>query len=345
MKTRAAVLHELNCPLIIEELEIPELLPGQVLVDIAFSGVCHTQLSEVRGRRGVDRFLPHTLGHEASGTVLAVGAEVTKAKVGDQVVLSWIKGSGAECPSTTYLLDDRKVNSGAVTTFMERAVVSENRCTLLPPGVPLKEAALLGCAIPTGAGIIVNTLKVQAGQSVAVIGVGGIGMASVMMAAAHGATPIIAVDISAKKLSQALNFGATHTVDSSQVDALATIREMTDGKGVDYAIEAVGKPQTMELAFSAVRFGGGTAVLAGNLSAGERISIDPFDLIKGKHILGTWGGETKPDIDIPKYGDLYRSGRLPLERMITHTYSLDQINAALDDLEAGRILRALIEFG
>lgn len=161
MKTIAAVLEQLNKPLRIRELTTPDLKPGQVLVEVAYSGVCHSQLLEVRGKRGLDRFLPHTLGHEGSGTVLEVGAGVTKVKPGDHVVLSWIKGSGADAPSTIYESAERPVNSGALSTFMRQTVTCENRLTAIPDAMPLREAALLGCAIPTGAGIVLNTARVR----------------------------------------------------------------------------------------------------------------------------------------------------------------------------------------
>ncbi|MHB9023834.1 MAG: zinc-binding dehydrogenase [Armatimonadota bacterium] len=342
MKTTAAVLYELGRPLRIMELDIPALRPGQVLVEVAYSGVCHTQLAEARGRRGPDRFLPHTLGHEGSGAVLAVGEGVAKVKPGDRVVLSWIKGSGADVPSTVYQSSDGPVNSGAISTFMRVSVTCENRVTPVPERLPLREAALLGCAIPTGAGIVFNTAHVQAGQSVAVFGAGGIGLSAVLAARAKGADPIIAVDVQPHKLEQARRLGAMETIDAREVDPLEKILAITDGIGVDVAIEAAGRQETMETAFRSVRNNGGLCVLAGNLPQGGRITLDPFDLIRGKRIVGTWGGESNPDRDIPLFTDLYLAGTLPLEGLITHTYPLEAINQALDDLEAGLVGRALI---
>ena len=344
-QTEAAVLFELAQPLRLINLSIPDLKPGQVLVDIAYSGVCRSQLLEVRGKRGEDRFLPHTLGHEGSGTVLEVGAGVNKVKQGDRVVLSWIKGSGADVPSTVYQSSEGQINSGAISTFMRQTVTCENRVTPIPDAMPLREAALLGCAIPTGAGIILNTARVRPGSSVAVFGVGGIGLSAVLAADLMNATTIIAVDVFEHKLEQARQIGATHLINARQRDPLATILEITGGRGVDYAIEAAGHRETMETAFQSVRDNGGLCVLAGNLQHGERISLDPFDLIKGKRIIGTWGGETQPDRDIPLYVNLYLSGRLKLDGLITHIYSLENINQALDDLEEGKVGRALIEMG
>lgn len=342
MKTQAAVLYQLQEPLRLEELTLPALKPGQVLVEIAYSGVCHTQLLEARGKRGPDRYLPHTLGHEGAGIVREVGQDVKKVKVGDRVVCSWIKGKGADVPSTQYQGRNQPINSGAISTFLQQAVISENRLTSLPEAMPLREAALLGCAIPTGAGIVLNTLGIRPGSSVAIFGVGGIGLSTVLAANIMNATTIIAVDIFDHKLEQAKVLGATHAVNAKTSDAQQVLMELTGGKGADYAIEAAGRVQTMEAAIAAVRAPGGTAVLAGNLPAGERIRLDPFDLIRGKRILGTWGGETDPDRDIPTYAALYQAGKLPLEKLITHSYNLENINQALEDLETGKVGRALV---
>jgi S-(hydroxymethyl)glutathione dehydrogenase/alcohol dehydrogenase len=342
-RTEAAVLYATGQPLRIVSLTIPELKPGQVLVEVAYSGLCHSQLNEARGFKGEDRFLPHTLGHEGSGIVSAVGQGVVKVKPGDRVVLTWIKGSGADVPATIYSSDAGPVNSGAISTFMRRTVISENRLVPIPENMPLREAALLGCAIPTGAGIVLNTLKLHKGESIAIFGAGGIGLSAILAAAMKKAGMIIAVDVFDHKLEQAKRLGATHLINARQKDPLAAILELTGKKGVDYAIESAGKKETMEQAFKAVRDSGGLCVLAGNLPHGQNISIDPFDLIRGKRLIGTWGGETQPDRDIPGYVKYYLSGHMKLELLLTHSYSLAEINRALDDLESGKIGRALID--
>jgi len=313
------------------------------LVDVAYSGVCRTQLAEVRGGRGPDRFLPHALGHEGSGVVLAVGEGVRKVKPGDRVVLSWIKGKGTEVGGTVYQSAEGPINSGAICTFMRHTVTCENRVTPIPETMPVREAALLGCAVPTGCGIVLNTANVQPGESVGIFGAGGIGISAILGAVMVGATPIIAVDVVDYKLHQAREAGATHTIDASRQDALATIGEITGGRGLDYAIEAAGKRAVIEAAFKAVRDKGGLCVVAGNVPLGELISIDPFDLIRGKRIVGTWGGETETDTDIPRYVERYEAGNLDLGRLISSSYSLRDINRALDDLEQGQIIRALID--
>lgn len=341
-KTQAAVLFETGKPLRIMELAIPALKPGQVLVDVAFSGVCHSQLNEVRGHKGPDRFLPHALGHEGSGTVVAVGAGVTKVKSGDHVVLSWLKGSGADVPGTVYAGADGPVNSGAIATFMRRTVTCENRVTVIPRSIPLDLAALLGCAIPTGAGVVFNTSGLKPGDSVAVFGVGGIGLSAVMGAASIGAAPIIAVDVLPEKLALARELGATDTLNATECDPIVAIRSLTEGKGVRVAIECAGQVTAMESAFESVMAGGGLCVIAGNPRHGDTMRVNPYSLIGGRRLIGTWGGESRPDSDIPRYVEMFLCGRLALEKLGTAQYALDGVNQALDDLEAGRVVRAMI---
>jgi len=343
MKTSAAILDEINEPLVVEELTVPELREGQVLVDVAYSGLCRTQLNEIHGSKGRDRYLPHTLGHEGAGVVRDVGPHVEKVGVGDHVVLTWIKGRGVEALSTVYERDNgTRVNSGAISTLMTLTVASENRLVKIPPAMPLREASLLGCAIPTGAGIVRNTAKMISGSSVAIFGVGGIGLSALLMCKAARARIIIAVDVYGRKLEQARALGATHTFHVGQQDVLSSIRSLTNDRGVDYAIESAGTRQSMEMAFQGVRDQGGLCVLAGNLPAGHQIAIDPFDLIKGKRIVGTWGGETQPDVEIPEYADMYLSGNFDMGALITHEYSLHEVNDAFDTLEQGKAGRVLI---
>ncbi len=341
-KTKAAVLFEAGRPLRILELTIPDLGPGQVLVDIAYSGVCHSQLNEVRGHKGPDRYLPHTLGHEGAGTVVAVGPGVAKTRPGDAVVLSWLKGSGADVPGTVYDSGEGPINSGAISTFMRRTVTCENRVTVVPESMPGELGALLGCAIPTGAGVVFNSSGLARGDAVAVFGVGGVGLSAVMGAASVGAAPIIAVDLVAGKLAKARELGATHTVNASEGDPVAAIRSLTGGRGVRVAIECAGQVAAMEAAFESVISGGGLCIVAGNPPHGQTLRVNPYSLIGGKRLVGTWGGESRPDVDIPRYVDLFLAGRLPLGKLETVQYPLDQVNEALADLEEGRVLRAMI---
>jgi len=340
MKTKAAVLYQLGKPLIVEDLEIPELQEGQVLVEMLYSGLCHSQINEIDGMKGEDNFLPHLLGHEGSGIVREIGAGVNKVKEGDYVVLSWIKGSGKEVSNSKY--QKNTINSGAITTFNTYSVISENRLFKIPVEIPSKIAALLGCAIPTGAGIVKNEVKLNKEDAIAIFGVGGIGSCALLYASSRGASKIIAIDINDYKLDFAKKIGATHTINCLKENLAEKVKLITENEGVDFAIESSGVKTAMETAIDVIK-NSGTVIIAGNLKKGEKIAIDPFELIKGKKIIGTWGGATNPDKDIPHYSEKYLEGKLPLEELITKIYSLEQINDAVQDLKEGKIIRGLIK--
>ena len=342
---KAAILYETGHPLVVEnEIEIPPLKAGQVLVKVHFSGVCHSQLMEARGKRGNDPYLPHMLGHEGSATILEVGPGVTRFKKDDNVILTWIKSLGANVLQTQYKKGNQVINAGGVTTFSEYSIISENHCVLLPEGIPLDVASLFGCAVLTGAGIVTNTIKPGKNNSLAIFGLGGIGLSALMAACLYDCQSLIAVDIEQGKLNLAREFGATHLINSSNEDPVERIKEITGGQGVDYSIEAAGVVRTIEQAFQSVRKAGGKCVFASHPSVNEKIMIDPFDLICGKEIMGSWGGDSKPEEDIPKFAKLYLEGKLPLEKLLTRRYSLNQINEALNDLEQRKVGRPLIEF-
>ena len=342
MKTEAAVLVETGKPLELVSLEIPPLSRGQCLVEVAYSGACHTQILEARGRRGEDPWLPHCLGHEASGIVLEVGDGVTRASPGDRVALSWIKANGLEAGGSTYDWNGKTVNAGAVTTFQRHTVVSENRVTVLPDGLEMTQAILLGCALPTGMGAVLNVGKPIEGEAVAVFGTGGVGLCAVMGAVVSNCNPVIAIDLLESKLEKARAFGATHTIDFSKEDATARIAEICPG-GVDIAIEATGRPAVMAAALSAARSQGGRAVVIGNAPKGQTVTLDPLEFNQGKSLLGTWGGDAKPDRDFPLFASLMTEKKIDVEPLLSEPYRFDEINNALDDLEAGRIGRPLIK--
>ncbi len=340
----AAVLTRTGAPLdIVSGIKVPSLNRGQVLVKVAYAGVCHSQLMEVRGHRGDDPWVPHLLGHEGTGTVVAVSDGVTKVARGDNVVLGWIRGAGIEAGGCKYEgADGRIINSGAVTTFSNYTVVSENRLVPLPEGTPMAIGVLYGCALPTGAGIVFNTAQPTADSSVAVIGLGGIGLSALMAARSLGVNKLIAIDVEDGKLALAREFGASHTINVGRADPVALVREATGGLGVDFAIEAAGTARSIESAFEMTRRGGGRCIFASHPRHDERICLDPFELISGKRIEGSWGGASNPDRDVAALGKYYRDGTLPLERLVSAPYRLDQINDALDDLEQRRVTRALI---
>ena len=343
-RTRAAVLYNAGARLVIEdEVEIPALRRGQVLVRVLCSGVCRSQLMEVRGKRGEDLYLPHMLGHEGVGLVLAVGPDVTKVSVGTKTVLTWIRSTGIDAGGSLFTKASTSINAGPVTTFTEHAVVSENRCVPLPAGVPDDVGSLFGCALLTGAGMVFNTIQPAREDRVAVWGLGGVGLSALAAFRVCGCRQIIAVDVETSKLELARAFGATDVVDAAHGDPVADVRSLAGGDGVDHAVEAAGRAATIEQAFLGVRKGGGRCVFASHPEAGETIRLDPHELISGRKIEGSWGGDSKPDDDIARLAELYREQGLPLDRMITHRFCLEEINDALDLLEHGGAGRALIE--
>ena len=341
MKTQAALLVQTGQPLVLADIETPALKPGQTLVEIAYSGACGTQVMEWRGDKGEDKWVPHCLGHEGTGTVLEVGGAVTKVKAGDKVVLSWIKGSGIEAGGAVYDWDGRKVNAGGVTTFQRHSVISENRLTLIPPDLPMDVAVLLGCAAPTGMGAVYNVLKVQPGDAVAVFGTGGIGLNALMAAALAGAMPVIGIDPNPTRRALAKIYGATHVIDASG-DVIAEIKKIVP-QGVDLAVESSGVPEVMEQAINATRQQGGRAVVIGNAKHGAVLPLNPGVFNQGKSLLGTWGGDSVPDRDYGRYGRLLGSGRFPVRDLLSKPYSLAQADQALQDLAAGKVGRPLID--
>ena len=335
MKTKAAILRNVGGPLIIEELEIPKLAQGQVLVRILYSGLCRSQLNEIAGRKGRE-FIPHLLGHEASGVVVDIGEGVKKVKPNDYVVCSWIKGGGLDAPIVNYKSNSGIVNAGAVATFIEFAVISENRLVLIPREVKPDVASLLGCAVPTGAGII-DRLGELHQKKIVIFGIGGIGASALMRALVLGAQ-CTAVDVIEWKLEWARNLGvfaAFHPNDPFYP-------EETPLGNFDYAIECSGHKAAMEMAFECLK-NNGTAIIAGNLAPGERISIDPFELVKGRKLRGTWGGECFLDEDISFYASEYLKDNFPVEKLITKVYSFNQINEGLEDLEEGKLIRGIVK--
>jgi S-(hydroxymethyl)glutathione dehydrogenase / alcohol dehydrogenase len=342
MKTEAAILVQTGSPLVLAEIETPALRPGQVLVEIAYSGACGTQVMEWRGDKGEDKWLPHCLGHEGTGVVLEVCGAVSKVKTGDKVVLSWIKGSGIEAGGAVYQWGGRTVSAGGVTTFQRHAVVSENRLTPLPADLPMDVAVLLGCAAPTGMGAIYNVLKPQPGDAIAVFGAGGIGLNALMAAALVGAMPLIAVDPNPTRRALAKIYGATHVIDPGATDALADIKNIVP-QGVDWAVECSGQPAVMEQAVNATRPQGGRAVVIGNARQGAVLSLNPSLFNQGKSLLGTWGGDSLPDRDYARFARLLGSGRFPVRDMLSNPYALEETNQALTDLASGKVGRPLID--
>ena len=342
---KAAVLVETKAPLHILDVTMPERLDvGQVLVKVHFSGICGSQLGEIDGAKGEDKYLPHLLGHEASATVLDVGPGVRHVKPGDLVVMHWRKGLGIEAPTPHFTQAGRRINAGSVTTFNEYAIVSENRVTTIPKDSDLEVAALFGCAVTTGFGVVENNARVRIGESVVVFGAGGIGLNIVQAASLVSAYPIIAIDLHDNKLDLARQMGATHLINSSQGDTRKAILDIVGAAGVDAFIDNTGQPRIIEMGYQITK-AQGRVTLVGVPRDGNDIRIHSLPLHFGKGLSGSHGGEAIPQDDIPRYHRLYCCGRIQLKNLITNCYPLDRINEALDHVRSGRVAgRCLIRF-
>ena len=341
VRARIATLVRINEPLVIMDAITPQLLRGQVLVKIFYSGICRSQVMEINGGRGIDHWLPHALGHEGVGEVIAIGEAVTKVVPGDVVILGWIKGIGLDAPGAQYRSNDLIINSGKVTTFSNYSVVSESRVTKKPKKLPLKESVLYGCALPTGAGIVMNELRPKRTDSVIVFGLGGIGISALLALSALEIEIIIAIDNDEDRLRLARNLGATHTINSSLVGFKEVIENVTKG-GADMCVESAGKVETIELGFSLINKKKGRLIFASHPPDGKKISLSPHELISGKKISGSWGGGTEPDYDIPKMHNLFSRKNISCEALLDTQYKLENINIALNDMMIGKVLRPLI---
>jgi S-(hydroxymethyl)glutathione dehydrogenase/alcohol dehydrogenase len=339
--SKAAILAESRKPLVIDEITLPEELGvGQVLVKVLHTSICGAQLNEIAAAKGPDKFLPHLLGHEASGRVVEIGPGVTTVKEGDTVVLHWRPSQGIQCQPPAYRWRGEKLNAGWVTTFNEYAVISENRMTVIPADFDLKVAPLLGCAVTTAAGVINNDAKVKIGESVVVFGVGGVGLNVVQFAALAGANPIVAIDLVDTKLDMARKRGATHCINSSKTAALdSATREIVGAKGPDKVIDTTGVKSVIEMAYD-LTHPDGTCVLVG--VPNEKVSIYTLPIHFNKVLTGSHGGDAVPHIDIPRIIRLMGAGRFSLGGIITHEFSLNEINAALDLVRSGAAGRVLL---
>jgi S-(hydroxymethyl)glutathione dehydrogenase / alcohol dehydrogenase len=339
---KAAILVEQKKPLVIADIDMPQRLDyGQVAVTVVCSGICGSQIGEIDGAKGPDKFLPHLLGHEGGGIVTDVGPGVTRVKKGDHVIMHWRKGLGIESPAPKYSWQGKVVNAGWVTSFNESAVVSENRLTVIPPDVDFEVAALMGCAVTTGLGVVNNDVRLKIGESIAIFGAGGVGLNIIQGAALVSADPIIAIDIYDHKLALAKKFGATHVINSSTTDPKAAILAVAGKRGVDAAVDITGVIPVINLAYE-VTSDSGRTILVGVPRSGEKIGIYSLPLHFEKSIRGSHGGATNPSVDIPRYLNLYAKGVLKLKDMITDRVKLAQINDAIEGMRKGRIGKCVI---
>ena len=358
---KAAVLREVGKPLTIEDVRIDGPGSHEVLIRTAAVGVCHSDLHYVEGLYSTP--MPIVLGHESAGVVEKVGSEVRYVKPGDHVItcLSVFCGHCAFCttgrpfncesPETGRLDGEpaRLTQHGkgmpqfySLSSFAEQMLVHEHALVKIRDDMPLDRAALIGCAVTTGFGAVINTARIEVGSTVAVIGCGGVGLSALNGAAVAGAGRIIAVDIKSSKLDLARQFGATDVVDAAACDPVAEIREMTRG-GVDYSFEALGLKATAEQAFRMLR-PSGTATIIGMVPQGQTIEVDGEDLLLDKKLQGSNMGSNRFRVDIPRYVDFYLAGRLELDELISRRLRLEQINEAFDEMRRGEIARSVIVF-
>ena len=374
MRVRGAVLREMGLdppyaesrPLEVVELELDPPGPGELLVDVRAAGLCHSDLSVIDGSR--PRVMPMVLGHEAAGEVLEVGPEVTDFEPGDHVVLAFVPSCGhcgpcrdgraalcepgaAANAAGTLLCGEKRFHDTegdlnhhlGVSAFTERIVVSENSATKVDPELPFELAALFGCAVLTGVGAVVNSAGVRPGDSVAVFGLGGVGLAALLGARAAGATTIVAVDVIEDKLDLARELGATAAVRAGD-DAVAEVREATGG-GAGHAIETVGSERVLADAYAATRRGG-TTVTVGLPHPDRMLAIQAVSLVAEERTLrGSYLGSCVPTRDIPRFIELHRAGRLPVERLLSGRLALEDLNAGFDRLAAGEAVRQVVELG
>ena len=339
----ASVLEESKKPLVHRKIEIrSDLGPGQVLVRISFSGLCGAQLNEIDAAKGPDKFLPHLLGHEGFGEVLEVGPLVNHVEIGQMVVLHWMEGLGVQSATPSYYRDDQVVNAGWVTTFNELAIVSANRCTPVSTDLPEKMLPLFGCGATTAAGVVGKEAQVRLGESVVVLGTGGVGLLSIIAARAAGAIEIVGVDLADSRLDAAYAAGATAVFKSSKTGTLVDQIIAKIGHPPQVVIETSGAKAMIELAY---RLGqpAGKVVLVGVPNVNDPAVLETLQLHFGMSFTGSRGGSTKPEIDIPNLIKAAERGIFPVQQIPITTFPLSSINDAIDAVRDGAPGRMVIE--
>ena len=357
-QVRGVIARGKGEPVEVTTVLVPDPGPGEALVAVRACGVCHTDLHYREGGIGED--FPYLLGHEAAGVVEAVGDGVTGVAPGDFVILNWraVCGQCRACrrgrpwycfathnAAQKMTLEDGTALSPAlgIGAFVDKTLVAAGQCTKVDPAVPPEVAGLLGCGVMAGLGAAINTAPVTRGDSVAVIGCGGVGDAAILGARLAGARTIIGVDIDPRKLEWARQFGATHVINSRETDPVERIRELTGGNGADVVIEAIGHPETYLQAFYG-RDLAGTVVLVGVPTPDMRLEAPLLDFFgRGGALKSSWYGDCLPERDFPMLTDLYLQGRLPLEKFVSEIIALDQVEPAFAKMERGEVLRSVVK--
>ena len=358
-EVKGIVARSKGAPVSIETIVVPDPGPGEAVVDVQACGVCHTDLHYRDG--GINDEFPFLLGHEAAGVVAAVGEGVTDVAVGDYVVLNWravcgqcracLKGELQYCFNTHNAAQKMTLADGTelspalgIGAFAEKTLVHSGQCTKVNPAAPPASAGLLGCGVMAGVGAAINTGGVRRGETVAVFGCGGVGDAAIAGAKLAGATTIIAVDISDKKLEWATQMGATHTVNSANINAVEAIKGLTGGFGVDVAIDAVGHPKVFEQAFYA-RDLAGRVVMVGVPTPDMEITLPAIEIFgRGGSIKSSWYGDCLPSRDFPMLIDLYLQGRFDLDAFVSETIGLEDVEEAFVKMHKGEVLRSVVVF-
>ena len=357
---KGVIARSKGAPVEVVDIVVPDPGPGEAVVAIEACGVCHTDLHYREG--GINDEFPFLLGHEAAGRVEAVGEGVTEVAPGDFVILNWravcgqcracAKGKPWYCFNTANAKQKMTLSDGTelspalgIGAFVEKTLVAAGQCTKVDESASPAAAGLLGCGVMAGFGAAVNTGQVGRGDSIAVIGCGGVGNAAIAGAKVAGATTIIAVDVDDRKLEQAKAFGATQTINSRSEDAVEKIRELTGGFGADVVVDAVGRPETYEQAFYA-RDLAGTVVLVGVPTPDLKIELPLIEVFgRGGALKSSWYGDCLPSRDFPMLIDLYRQGRFDLDAFVTEKIGLDEVEAAFEKMHHGDVLRSVVEIG
>jgi S-(hydroxymethyl)mycothiol dehydrogenase len=357
-EVQGVIARSKGAPVEIETIIVPDPGPGEVVVDVLTCGVCHTDYHYEQGN--INDNFPFLLGHESTARVAAVGPNVTEVEVGDRVILNWRavcgqcrackKGQLQYCFATHNAKQKMTLRDGTeleaalgIGSFAEKTLVAAGQCTKIDEESDPAAVGLLGCGVMAGIGAALNTAAVQRGESVAVIGCGGVGMAAIAGAQLAGATTIIAIDIDDNKLKQSAKFGATHTVNSREQDPVEAVRELTGGFGSDVVIDAVGLPTTYKQAFYA-RDLAGRVVLVGVPSPDQQLEMPLLDVFsRGGSVKSSWYGDCLPSRDFPMLIDQYKLGRLNLDGFVSERISLHEVNEAFDKMNAGTVLRSVVE--
>lgn len=358
---KAAICYDFNGPLSVEEVTLDPPQTGEVKVKLAACAICHSDVHLIRGEWGGEP--PVIAGHEAAGVVAELGPGVTSVQPGDHVVVSLLRQCGHcfQCTigkpfncDTPMPLDTEcrfhnsrgePIRHGIKTAaFADYTIVDQSQLVVVPPELPLDAMALLACGVITGLGAVVNTASIEPGASVAVLGAGGVGLNAVQGAALAGARRVIAVDLLDLKLEAARDFGATHTVNSSQADAVQAVMDLTDGYGVDYAFVTVGSTAAMNQAFAMTRKAGTTVIVGIPPTNANTLSFNSGHFISERRVMGSPMGSTRLRVHVPQLVELYQQQRLKLDELITRRYPLEQINQAIASMEAGEALRNVIIF-